>query len=321
MKARARSLLTTLILLAAAAVALLAGWFGIARRDESKEARRSADARLLPFEPRDVTGVTVTAKGEVTRIVRSGEGWRIESPVRAAADQAVVDSLIDRVATLRRTAAVPSDPSGASRYGLAKPHSTVALALKDGKTASLALGDENSFDGTIFATTGASDVALVPGDVKWTIERTTFELRDKSVLHLDQEAVKTLRIRRPPLEFEVRRETAPGRLSSYLWALAGLRAKAFVDETGKQEADLGLGHPALVLTLLGKDGGQLGRLAASAPRGGVRYVQASGEPRIAEIDASALDALPKTPAEAEEKPAPQPSTPSTSSGSGATGAK
>ena len=448
MKARNRSLVSTLVLLAVAGGALAAAWFGIAKKDEAKEARKAAEEKLYAFAPARVKAITVAAKGDTTALARTGDGWRIESPVRADAERATVDSLVDGIAELRRKSSIAPAPDAAAlaRYGLSQPRATATLTLDDGKTETLALGDENAFDGTAFVRTTGGAVELVPGDVKWSVERSTFDLRekrllpfedkdlqrvsvttpklsyelvregdawrleapsrekaddatvsrvlgairglrataflppqqddralgldrprwkvklvtqggaralvigampgeppaskgegaprplyarlegatematvpesattdleqdllalrDKSVLRFERDKVAAVRFTQGDSSFEAKKDAAPGRVASLVWALSSLRAKAFADETGRALARHGLDRPAREVALLGADGKELDHLYVSTERGGKTFARSASSPRIVEIDPASLASLPRSAQDLqEEKP-------------------
>ena len=242
MRSGKRAVLSSLVLVALAAAAVAAAWFGIARRDDARQARRSAEERLFAFQPADVTGLTVEAKGETTRLARAGDRWRVEAPVDAAADRGTVESIVDRIAELRRKGvADAAAPDAARRYGLAPPRAAIALALRDGRTETLALGDENPFDGTLFARSTGGAVALVPGDVRWLLERSTFDLREKRLVPFEEDEVQRVQVetatrsyvlaREGPdawrLEAPVRERADRAAAARVLSAIRGLRASAF----------------------------------------------------------------------------------------------
>jgi len=456
MTAGNRTLLSTLLLIALAAGAVAAAWFGIVKKDEAKDVKKAAEEKLYAFGPAKVKAITVEAKGETTALARSGDGWRLESPVPAAAERATVESIVDKVAELRRKSSITQAPDAAAlvRYGLSKPRAKVTLTLEDGKKETLSLGDENAFDGTAFVQTTGGAVELVPGDVKWSVERSTFDLRekrllpfedkdlqrvsvvtprlsyelvregdawrldapakeraddttvsrvlgairglrataflrppqddralvldrprwkvklvsgggtrtlvmnekarerageataphgeetgprplhaklegaaevavlaagsvkdleqdlfalrDKSVLHFDREKVAAAKFTVGGSTFEARKDSTAGRLAGLLWTLWSLKAKAFVDETGRSLAEHGLDSPARQVALLGADGKELDRLYVSADRGGKTFARSASSPRIVEIEGSALESLPKSPQDLSETPEPKP---------------
>ena len=468
MTAGNRTLLSTLLLIALAAGAVAAAWFGIVKKDEAKDVKKAAEEKLYAFGPAKVKAITVEAKGETTALARSGDGWRLESPVPAAAERATVESIVDKMAELRRTSSIAQAPDAAAlvRYGLSKPRAKVTLTLEDGKKETLLLGDENAFDGSAFVQTTGGAVELVPGDVKWSVERSAFDLRekrllpfedkdlqrvsvvtprlsyelvregdawrldapakeraddttvsrvlgairglratafllppqndralgldrprwkvklvsgggtrtlviggeaggeasekagekageraggasaphgeetgprplhaklegaaevavlaggavkdleqdlfalrDKSVLHFDREKVAAAKFTVGGSAFEARKDSTAGRLAGLLWTLWSLKAKAFVDETGRSLAEHGLDHPARQVALLGADGKELDRLYVSADRGGKTFARSASSPRIVEIDGSALESLPKSAQDLSETPEPKP---------------
>ncbi|HEX9290614.1 MAG TPA: DUF4340 domain-containing protein [Anaeromyxobacteraceae bacterium] len=312
MRSKRRTLLSTLLLAALAAGAVAFAWFGVEKRDEAAERKKVADEKLYAFSPAKVKTVTVEAKGATTRLARARtgdvDGWRVEAPVQADAERAAVDALVDKVAELRRKAAVSAVPDDAAlaRYGLARPRAKVALALEDGRVETLALGDENPFDGTVFVRTTGGAVELVPGDVRWSVERGTFDLRDKTVLRFDREQVATLRFRMGATTFEATRDGTPTRLPGVLWTLSSLRATAFADESGRSIAAHGLDHPAREVALLGKDGKELDRLLVSPERGGKTFAKAASSPCIVELDPGSLASLPRSAGDLKETPPPNP---------------
>ncbi|HTP24294.1 MAG TPA: DUF4340 domain-containing protein [Anaeromyxobacteraceae bacterium] len=305
MSARSRTLLSTLVLLSLAGAAVGFAYFGVEKKNEAAEAKKAAEEKLYSFSRSKVKAVTVEAKGETTKLVRSGEEWRVEAPVHAEADQLVIDSLLDGVIELHRKAAIApaAGPDALARYGLSKPRARVVIALDDGKIETLALGDENEFDGTEYALTTSGAVDLVNASVKWAIEKTPFDLRDKTILRFDRDKVVAIRFSSGGSSFEAGKDSP--RLSSAISTLSALRAKAFVDDSGRSRDEHGLARPAREVLLLGDGRKQLERLIVSPERGGKTFAQAASSPRVVEIDASGLAPLPTSAHDLDEKPAPK----------------
>ncbi len=301
MKAASRSLLSTLVLLAVAGGAVAAGWFAIARKDAAKEAKRSAEERLYSFAPAKVKALTVEAKGETTALVRAGDGWRLESPVHADAERATVDALVDRIAELGRKSSVAPAPDAAAlaRYGLASPRAKVALTLDDGKKETLALGDENAFDGTAFVRTTGGAVELVPGDVKWSVERGAFDLREKRLLPFEEKDLQRVSIAAPRLSYDLVQEGGAWRLdapskeradeaavSRVLGAIRGLRATAFLPVARDAKAQ-GLDRPRWTVKLASAAGARALAIgqgpAREKDRPGPLYARLDGAGEVAAL--------------------------------------
>jgi len=178
MNARTRNALSAvaLVALAAGAVALA---LGVGKRDEASQATKAAGERLFAFAPADVTALTVIAKGDTTVLARQDGGWRITAPLAVPADGGAVELLVRRVAELHRKGSVQPSADAASlqRYGLASPRARVELVLRGGKKETLALGDENPFDGSVFVESTSGAIDLVGAETRWGLERSTAELR------------------------------------------------------------------------------------------------------------------------------------------------
>ncbi len=280
MKARARTLASTALFLAVAGGALALAWFGIAKKDETAEAKKTTAEKLYAFAPAKVKAITVEAKGETTRLARTEGGWRVESPVQAEAERAAADALVDKVAELRRKAAIAAAPDAASltRYGLSQPRARVTLTLDDGKVETLALGDESSFDGSAFVRTTGGDVELVAGDVRWSLERTTFDLREKRLLPFDDKELRRVEVTAPRLSYALVREGDAWRLDApakeraddataarVLGAIRGLRATAFLASPQGDRAH-GLDKPRWKVRVVAASGAPRTLLLGEAPR-------------------------------------------------------
>ncbi|HUK65890.1 MAG TPA: DUF4340 domain-containing protein [Anaeromyxobacteraceae bacterium] len=268
MRARTRTLASTGILLLVALGAVAFAFYGVEKKDEAKAALKNAEEKLFHFEPARVNAISLEAKGETTRLVRKDGAWRLAAPVEAEAERAAVDALVDGVAHLKRKAAISSKPDGTSlsRYGLTSPRARVTLTLEGGKSETLALGEENAFDGSAFVETSRGEVDLVDGGVKWWLEKNAFDLRDKRLLPFEEEDLAQLEIATPHLRYALTREkghyrlAAPvaeaadeGTVSNVLSAVRGLRATSFVSSPA-QPAAYGLDHPAYSVKLVTKSG-------------------------------------------------------------------
>jgi hypothetical protein len=308
-KARARTAVTTLALLVAAAGAALYAWYGVERRGEREKKEKEAEERLFAFEPAAVREAVVRAKGDATRLVKGERGWRIPD-LDAEAEKAAVDSLLERVAhAKRRTEAAPAgaDARALAAFGLAPPRAAVELELEGGSRATFQLGDKNPFDGTVFARAGEGPVVATAGDLEWWVDKSAFDLRDKRLLPFDDGEVARLEVRAKGKAYALSRqggrwrlaapiegpadEAAAGRVAG---ALRGLRATEFLPApaAGGDRA-LGLDRPAYVVTLVGGDKAtrvlEIGEVPAAKGEAGPRPLRARlrGRREVASLAAGA----------------------------------
>jgi Domain of unknown function (DUF4340) len=306
MKARTRSLLPLLVLLVLAGGVVAYAFYGVEKKDQATQARKDSDARLYLFDRTRVKKVAVEAKGATTVVVREGDGWRIEAPVKAEAERATVDSLVERLSSLRRKAVVAEKPDDAALegYGLASPRARVTLSVEGGKDETFALGDDNAFDGTAFVRTTSGSVDLVPGDVKYAVERSTFDLREKRLLPFEEKDLARVEVTAPKLAYALARDGDSWRLDApvkekadeatvqrVLGAVRGLRATDF--GPGGGDAARALARPAWKVRLVDAKGGAREVALGAAPdakgkAGGAPkelFARVSGSDEVAKVSA------------------------------------
>jgi hypothetical protein len=266
MNARARTALTTLGLIAAMVGIFTYAYYGVEKKEEAEAAKKATEEKLYAFDRIRVKQVVVEVNAGKTRIERAteGDGWRIVEPVQAEADKTAVDQVIDKVAGLIRKSEVAGSNEGqAEQYGLAKPVVQVTLTLDDGRTETLALGETNAFDGSVYARPTDGRVVLVGGDARFPVEKKTFDLREKRLMIFEDKEVTKVEVTgvkkygfirdgekwklTAPLQDQAESQT----VDKVLMALRGLRATAFLPE-GKKEH--GLDKPRWTVTLTLRDG-------------------------------------------------------------------
>lgn len=181
MRARSRNVVRTLVLLAAAAAAIAWAWLGVERGDRREKATKEREARVFAFAASDVVAIEVTARGQVTRLERDGAHWKVASPPPAGpADDLAANGIAGRLASLERLreAAPASAPAGElGRFGLLLPRARVEVTLASGAKETLALGEDSTFDGTLYVRPTSGAVLVVAGENKWALERGTEEFR------------------------------------------------------------------------------------------------------------------------------------------------
>lgn len=248
---------TTAVLVLAGALGAFA-WWGVKLKDDTAGALQASHERLFANASAedatavpDFTALTVEAKGELTVLERAPDGaWRLTRPVSARADKAVLETLTTELQTGRFKTRVTEKPSAEdlTRYGLRPPQFKVtAVGTLRGavKTVVFEGGLENTFDGSVFMQrAGEEAVYAVNGNVRFSLERTTFDLRDKELFHLDRQALTQIDFQSGAHRYTLLRDakdkrwsfTAPRAMRAendavnrMLDALAGFRAKAFVE--------------------------------------------------------------------------------------------
>lgn len=174
----------------------------------------------------DVDALTVVAgNGDRTVIEKDGDRWRLVEPLRANVDVTQVVSLSSSLANLemQRVVAEPEDAPDLASYGLTAPSIEVGFRTTDGADARLLIGDRSPAGNDLYATVADSNrVFLVSGYLDTTFDRTTFDLRDKSVLDVTRAQVDSLAVSGPDLAVRLRKTEGEWSLVAPIEARADL---------------------------------------------------------------------------------------------------
>lgn len=210
---------TLAMLLGLTAVGLAVGlyaWFGVFEPDRKQEEVKDRTDRLFSPEkagekapdggvPKtEFVKLVVKAKGDTTTLEREpGKDWRLTAPVQARADKVAVDGVVSFLQTSKFKHVVEEKPDDAAleKYGLKRPEFEVqAEALvgdaQERRTVTLEGGIENTYDGTIFVRrNGEPPVHAAEGGAKWTLSKSTFDLREKELVPVDDAKVTRVEVK------------------------------------------------------------------------------------------------------------------------------
>ncbi len=189
-----RRLRSTLVLLALFLAIGGYAWFVERERPPASEA--DANEQAFDVAAGRITDLTVhAANGDVTVLTRTENeiDWEVTVPVETEADDNAATAIATTLAALEIRRVVDDAAADLAPFGLAEPPVRVTFATPDGDPTTLAVGDESPTGGEHYAAVG-SRVMLVAGFVESTLNRTTFELRDRSILEFTGPDVTSLAV-------------------------------------------------------------------------------------------------------------------------------
>lgn len=339
MRQTQKNLVSLLVLTLLAGGVGLYAWFGVMKTEEAESERKESSERLFPghepgarasdggaLPPPVITWLQVVAKGDSTTLERQGDGpWRIAAPERVTADGIVVDGLVQQLVSGRFKASVEDSPTpeDLKRYGLEPPRFTVSangyLPDESGggegdesrkRKVTLHGGIENPYDNTVYLRReGDPRVYVADSSLRFSLERSTFDLRDKAVLKVDESSVQRVEVKARKHSYVLERDAERGwrlvqpvaqraddtRVSQGLQSLGVQLATAFVPDSPDVRARLGLEKPLVELRFtLGS--GEPVRVRMSrverGDQGKVLVLREQGpEVTLAEVPELALDVL------------------------------
>ncbi|HYR56932.1 MAG TPA: DUF4340 domain-containing protein, partial [Myxococcaceae bacterium] len=336
------------VLVAVVAALGLYAYFGVMKTEEREAQRKEVSEKLFaPHGAADklqdgglppaavFTSIVVKAKGDVTMLEKKGSDWWIASPLNARADKSAVDQLISQLQNARVKATIEENPSEAdlTKYGLDQPRFTVTAYayLPDGKDegtqdparrreVNLYGGIENTFDGSSYLRRGnEKPVYAVDGSAKLALEKSTFDLRDKEVLAIDEPSVKQIDFKSKANRYLLGRgegnawqlktpKQGPAdatAVTSMLSAMRNDRAIAFATDSPEERKRTGINSPAAEVTFTPASGDPIrirfGKAKVGTDEKAFALRESGQESVLAEVPLAAVSALDKSPLDLRDK--------------------
>ena len=303
-----------------AVVLILVGGFvyfyEVRGRAEREETERQEEL-LLHFDSDQVTGLELTTAAGTVRATRADGGGSIVAPVATTADGTAIDSLVDRLESGRRERLIVEAAADLAPFGLLEPVARVTLELSSGESKTLAVGGDTPVGANVYVTAGdAGTVHSALAGLKDALDKSLFDLRDKSVLVFDEGAVRRVDLSRGP--FRAVLEASSGNDEELQWnatspfdgradgdtvddilsALHTAEATAFVvdaEPSTEQLAQYGLSEPTATIAMRTEDDASHGLLiGASAADDAGYYAMRTGGTSVFVVEADLLDNLPSS---------------------------
>jgi hypothetical protein len=173
-------------------LALLVAFLGallwlVRNRFLSERPERLPDRRLISVAAEDVTGVSIRRGGVDVVCVRGPDGWRIEQPLKAGADAAVMERLVSVFEVLTRQETVTEAQRRArgltlGDYGLAAPTAVLGIQTARGRYE-LAIGHAAVVGDSVYVRLDAEpDIVATAGALLAVTPRSLDDVRDRRLL-------------------------------------------------------------------------------------------------------------------------------------------
>lgn len=183
------------LLLLLVALGLGAYIYFVEMKREPSDATPPADRVFTNLDAGTISALTFKASnGDETSVRREGAGWRVTAPIDARADAAEVSGVTSNLASLDLSRVVDDAPTDLAAFGLDAPRIAVGFTSEGGDQR-LLLGAQTATGGDLYAKLEkAPRVFLIPSWLETSLDRTTFQLRDKSIATIDRTKVDALSI-------------------------------------------------------------------------------------------------------------------------------
>src|SRR6202171_2387079 len=237
---------------------------------------------LMSFKMDDARKLSVTRdNGQTVELELNGEKWKMTKPSPYPADDIQVRQALSTIINAKAADFVADAPASVTQYGLEKPHLVATVVLKNGEQQSLLFGfkqNEPSKSGIFVRRGERAPVYAVPGYVMSALDKSWLDYRDRSVFSFDPAAVESVKVKNSNGDFTLKRgpsgkwevivagKTSDGDVAvveRLLSQLRNLKGSSIVADPMPSAQPFGLENPALEITLVGKDGKDLGTIKLS----------------------------------------------------------
>jgi len=241
-----------------------------------------------------------SATGDVTSVQKDGGAWKIVSPISAPASESEMSSLTNAVSQVDIVRVVDENPGDLKDFGLEPPSIEIDFKSTDGKpSGTLLVGAKTATGGNLYARRGDQKrVVLIAGFQEGGLNKSTFDLRDKTVVKFDRSKVdgidinsegKTVEFAKGPTDWRMTKPLAAradnGLLDGLVGRVESAQMKSYVTAT-PTAADLkkyGLDKPATSVNVhLGSARATL--LLGNKAEDGSVYAKDGSKPDVVTVD-------------------------------------
>jgi len=279
----------------------LGGWiyFVESKRDP---ADANAKDKVFTVESEKIDELIVKSEsGDRTTLKKTGNDWQMVEPMATQPDGAAVSGLTSNLSTLEMQRVIDDNPGDLGEYGLSQPRIEVTFKV-GGKEQHLQIGRKTPAGTDLYAKLADQKrVFLIPSFVEANLNKTTFDLRDKTVLKIERDKVEALTLTSPKRVLQFAKADGEWKLTSPIKARADfttvdgivsklhtLQAKSIVAPEAAGLAEYGLDKPATTITL-GQGSSQATLILGKAAGEGAVYAKDQSRPMIVTVESS-LDA-------------------------------
>jgi hypothetical protein len=277
-----------------------------AKRPPASE--RDQKDKVFALEADRIEELTVRSEtGETTRLRKAEDGWQVVDPVGTPADESEVSGITSNLASLEIQRVVEEQPADLAQFGLESPRIAVAFKTAgDEPRRELLLGDRTATGGDMYARVADEDrVFLVAGYLDTTFNRSTFDLRDKTILRFDRDQIDAVEVATASSRVSLSKAdvewkmTHPWQARGDYGTVEGLLGRLHTGQMRNivaQEADdlpqYGLDRPKATVTLTSASA-QTTLLVGGEAEDGAVYARDLSRPMVFTIDASLAEDLEK----------------------------
>jgi hypothetical protein len=277
------------------------------KRDPASTSKQEKVFAGVEADKIDQVAVT-SASGEKTTVQKQGAAWQVTAPAPVPADEAEISGMASNLASLEVQRVVDDQAADFKQYGL-DPAKVSVTFKSGGKEQTLLLGSKTPTGADLYARLPTSPrVFLVSSYLEATFNKTSFDLRDKTVLKIDREKVDRVEVENGDRAMAFAKQGADWRITSPFDARADFGAvegivgrlntapmksiAAAEVKDPKELAEYGLDKPAATVRVI-SGSSQAGLAIGKSAGEGTVYAKDLSRPMVFTIESGLADELKK----------------------------
>ena len=263
--------------------------------------------KVFTVEADTIDEVTIRSEsGDRTTIRRNGTDWQIVQPIAAQVDAAEVSGITSNLSSVEIQRVIDESPADLKEFGLAEPRIQVTFKA-GGKDQTLQIGRKTPAGTDLYAKLGdQKKVFLIASFLDATFNRSTFDLRDKTVLKVEAAKVdsvevvtstRTLKFAKKDGEWNIEQPVATradfGAVEGLVGTINSAQMKSIAATDATDLKPYGLDTPVATVRIgIGSSQAALA-IGASSGQGAV-YAKDLSRPAVFTIESTLLVAFEKT---------------------------
>ena len=295
-----RSLIVLLV------IAIPLGWYALYESKHPASGEKTQEKVFADVKSDAIDQVIVkSTSGDRTTVAKKDNTWQVTQPIAVKADEAELSGITSNLASLEVQRVVDDQATDFKQYSLDPARIEVTFRA-GGKDRTLLVGQKTPTGSDLYARLpDKARVFLIPSYLETTFNRSTFDLRDKTVLAFDRDKVDHVTVTDAKQTIALAKQGADWRLTSPVDARADFSAveglvgrintaqmKAITANEATDLKQYGLDKPEMTITLAA--GSSTASLAIGKSAGeGVVYAKDASRPLVFTIDSAVADEMKK----------------------------
>ncbi len=284
-------------------------------KGSKEEEKKEAEKKLYNLKIEEINKIALKRPDSEIFLEKRKGRWHIIKPIATASDEDNVQSLLDKINSIKYEREIEIKKGKLSEYGLSPAKINIQLLASKNKIVDLSVGEKNPTQAFAYFMDNLKNKAyLISASDGEDLIVDLYKLREKRITDFKSEEVKGVSIKRGDSETSLEYQndfwyiTKPNKVladnskvSSFLASIEYLKAESFVEENCSDRAKYGLDKPDYILDVFIGDKGKKQTIFIGKESEKQYYAMVEGKPQVVKISSVLVDDLKKEWSEWREK--------------------